>query len=679
MRVRTERSSVSQTDPLERLSDLLLGHRLSNREQPGRRIGPLEGVPAMGLDGLSSSAYGPEAALTLLMALGAASLACVGWVMAPIIALLLILFASYWQTIRAYPNNGGAYIVSKDNLGTNVSLLAAAALMVDYVLNVAVGISAGVGALVSAAPALHAHILALCMIILAVVTIVNLRGTLDAGRVFALPTYLFVASFGVIIGAGVFEAVTSGGHPRPVVPPPPLPPATEAVSAWLLLRAFAAGCTAMTGVEAVSNGMTAFREPRVKHGRETLTTIVTILGLLLAGIAYLVRCYGIGAMDQTKPGYRSVLSQLASAVVGTGGFYYVAIGSALCILCLSANTSFVDFPRLCRMVAIDGFLPRPFAIAGRRLVYSVGILYLALAAGLLLFVFGGITDALIPLFAIGAFMTFTLSQAGMVVHWYRSGRRAGAGSEADAQEQHSRRAHMWINGIGAVATGAALVIIVIAKFTEGAWITVAVIPLVVALLRTIHGYYVDLDRKTQESEPLRPRDTRPPVVLVVMERWNKLTYKALNLALSFSSDVIAVHLLELGGPDDEEHAQELREQWRTYVAEPARAAGLVPPQLRLLRAERRAIEEPVVSLAREIEEKSGSRRIAVLIPEMVKLRWYQYLLHTDRARRLRSSLLHCGDPRLLVIDVPWYLNDPEDEAPEAPGSCLSARTLRKDG
>ena len=253
-----------------RLGSLILGRRLANWEQDQRKIGALEGVAAMGLDGLGSSAYGPEAALTVLIPLGAASLAHIGWVMTPIVLLLLILYASYWQTIRAYPNNGGAYIVSKENLGTNFSLLAAAALMVDYVLNVAVGISAGVGALVSAVPRLHPYILPLCLGILALITVVNLRGTLESGRLFAVPTYTFVASFVVIIGMGVAAALSSGGHPRPDVPPPPLSHATEAVSLWLLLRAFAAGCTAMTGVEAVSNGMSAFREPRIRYGRASL-------------------------------------------------------------------------------------------------------------------------------------------------------------------------------------------------------------------------------------------------------------------------------------------------------------------------------------------------------------------------------------------------------------------------
>jgi amino acid transporter len=652
--VQTERPPDPERSALGRIVAFLLGRRLANREQKERKIGALEGVPAMGLDALGSSAYGPEAALTVLIPLGAASLAWIGWIMAPIVALLLILFASYWQTIRAYPNNGGAYIVSRENLGTNASLLAAAALMIDYVLNVAVGISAGVGALVSAVPALHRYILPLCLGILGLVTLTNLRGTLDAGRLFALPTYLFVGSFAVILGIGWFEVAASGGHPQPVVPPPKLPPATEAVSLWLLLRAFASGCTAMTGVEAVSNGMTAFRDPTVKYGHRTLAVIVIILGVLLVGIAHLAVAYGIGAMDQTKSGYRSVLSQLASAVVGNGTFYYVAMGSLLCVLALSANTSFVDFPRLCRTVAADAFLPKSFAIAGRRLVYSVGILYLALAAGLLLFAFGGITDRLIPLFAIGAFLTFTLSQTGMVVHWRRARESRTGAAPAGAS-----RTHQLINTVGALTTGAALIVIVVAKFKEGAWITLVVIPAVIVLLKMIHRYYDRLASRVRDTRPLQLRDTRPPIVLVVTASWNKVTDKALAMALSLSCDVIAVHLFQLAGPEEEEHDRELREQWRVYVERPVRAAGLEPPRLIILRGHRRAIHEPVLKLVRELGTKSGGRRIAVLIPEIVKQRWYQYLLHTSRTHQLHSRLLSCGEPRLMVVDVPWRLDDTE--------------------
>jgi amino acid transporter len=401
------------------LSSILIGRRLANQEGEARKIAAIEGVPAMGLDGLGSSAYGPEAGLTILIPLGAEGLHLIRPIMAAILVLLALLYLSYRQTIEAYPSNGGSYTVARENLGANAGLLAASALMIDYVLNVAVGVSAGIGALTSAIPQLHQYTLELCLAVLALITIVNLRGTLEAGLVFSVPTYLFVASLGGVLLFGVAKALTAGGSPVPVVPPPLLPAPTQAVTLWLLLRAFASGCTAMTGVEAVSNGVSAFRDPTVKHAHRTLTVIVLILGLLLTVISYLSPVYGVGAMDETQPHYESVLSQLTGAIVGHGVIYFIAIGSLLAVLCLSANTSFVDFPRLCRLVARDGYLPRTFATPGRRLVYSVGILWLAATAGLLLTVFGGITDRLIPLFAVGAFLAFTLSQLGMAFRWAR--------------------------------------------------------------------------------------------------------------------------------------------------------------------------------------------------------------------------------------------------------------------
>jgi amino acid transporter len=635
---------------------LLLGRPLANRESGERKIGAFEGVPAMGLDGLGSSAYGPEAALAIVSPAGVAGLAALGWIMTPILLLLAILYVSYRQTIRAYPTNGGGYAVSRDNLGVNASLLAAAALMIDYVLNVAVGISAGVAALTSAVPSLHPYTLTLCLAVLALLTIVNLRGTLDAGRLFAAPTYLFIASFLAVLAIGVWKSVASGGHPQPVVQPPGLPSAAEAATLWLLLRAFASGCTAMTGVEAVSNGVGAFREPQVVHGHRTLAIICAVLGILLAGVAYLAQAYSIGAMDQTQEGYQSVLSQLAGAVVGRGVFYYVAIGSLLAILCLSADTSFTGFPRLCRLVAQDDFLPRPFAVVGRRLVFSVGILYLAGAAGLLLVAFGGITDRLIPLFAIGAFLTFTLSQAGMVVHWRRRLRAA-----SDAPERRRHRVSLAINGLGAATTGVALAVIVAAKFAEGAWITLAVIPCVIVMLKAIKAYYDRLQRNIRDDRPLELGRIKAPIVLVATEGWNRLTDKALRFALGLSPDVVAVHLTKLAGPEDDEDQKALRHRWERYAAVPARRAGLKPPELVLLAAPYRRIHVPLLEYVARLEAEDRSRTIAVLIPEIVKSRWWQHLLHTHRARRLRSALLRYGGPRLTVMNLPWYLDEPQIE------------------
>src|SRR5437660_5427101 len=445
------------------LLDLLLGKPLASDQARAECIGVAAGIPIFGLDALSSAAYGPEAALTLLIPLGAAGIAYMIPISASIIVLLAIVYFSYRQTIQAYPGGGGSYTVARQNLGVSAGLLAAAALMIDYVLTVAVGISAGVGALVSAIPSLQSHTLTICLGILVLITLINLRGMRDAGLVFMAPTYLFVGTLLAAILIGLIKTFVSGGHPVPVEPLPRITQATALPGAWLILQAFASGCTAMTGVEAVSNGVKAFREPVVSTARRTLTVIILLLMVLLAGVAYLVRVYGIQATDPGQPGYQSVLSLLLAAVSGRGVFYYVSMASILLVLALSANTAFADFPRLCRAIAQNNYLPHSFATRGRRLVYSQGIYVLAGLAGLLLILFGGVTDRLIPLFAVGAFLAFTLSQAGMVGHWKRVG---GPGAKRS----------MIVNGLGAVATGITVVVVLVAKFVEGAWVTMLLIP-----------------------------------------------------------------------------------------------------------------------------------------------------------------------------------------------------------
>ena len=400
--------------------DLLFGKPLATSEERGEQVGPSAGIPIFGLDALSSAAYGPEAALTLLIPLGLLGVHLIIPVTTAIIILLVIVYFSYRQTIEAYPQGGGSYTVATENLGKGPGLLAAAALMIDYILTAAVGISAGVGALVSAVPGLQKHTLLVCLGILIILTVTNLRGVHDTGVAFMVPTYLFLATLLTVILFGLFHTLASGGHPTPVVAPPKLPPATAAISLWLILKVFASGCTAMTGVEAVSNGVKAFREPTTKNAQLTLTIIIAMLIMLLAGIAFLCRWYGIGATNPESSGYQSVLSQLTAAVMGRGVFYYVTIGSILLVLSLSANTAFADFPRLTRAIALHDYLPHVFLVRGRRLLFSHGIAALVTFTALLLILFGGVTDRLIPLYAIGAFLAFTLSQAGMVVHWIRS-------------------------------------------------------------------------------------------------------------------------------------------------------------------------------------------------------------------------------------------------------------------
>ena len=509
--------------------DLLLGRPLATEEEKAERIGPAKGVPIFGLDALSSAAYGPEAALTLLIPLGMAGVAHIVPISVSIVCLLAIVYFSYRQTIMAYPQGGGSYTVASENLGVWPGLLAAASLMVDYVLTAAVGISAGVGALISAVPSLQKHTLVLCLAILIVVTLINLRGVSEAGGIFLIPTYLFIFCLLAMIALGVVKTLIAGGHPVPVVAPPHLTGAVEAVSAWLLLRAFASGCTAMTGVEAVSNGVMAFKEPASVTARLTLTVVIAILTVMLLGIAFLCRAYGVAATPPGETGYQSVLSQLLAAITGKGAFYGVSIGSILIVLALSANTAFADFPRLARAIAQNGFLPHGLAIRGRRLVYTQGIYALAFLAGALLVVFDGVTDRLIALYAVGAFMAFTLSQAGMVMHWKRV-RGPGAAKS------------MFVNGLGAVATGLTVIVVLIAKFTEGAWITLLLIPGLILMMRMVKRHYDHVAREIESRAPLSIRHLNPPLVLVTIDRWTRISQKALRFALSISPDVVALHV-----------------------------------------------------------------------------------------------------------------------------------------
>src|SRR5690349_13883235 len=510
--------------------DLVVGKPIKTSDERAERIGPAQGIPIFGLDGLSSAAYGPEAALTLLIPLGLLGVPYIIPISAAIVTLLVIVYFSYRQTIAAYPSGGGSYTVARFNLGAPASLLAAAALLADYTLTAAVGISAGVGALVSAAPSLLPHTVSICVGILIVITVLNLRGLRDAGLAFAVPTYLFVGTLLITIVGGVLRVLLSGGHPTPVAPLPPPPPMAEAVSYWLLLKVFASGCTALTGVEAVSNGVKAFREPAVKNAQRTLTVIILVLAVLLAGISYLVKVYGIAATDPGRPGYQSLLSMLIAAVFGKGYFYYLTMGSILFVLSLSANTAFADFPRLCRAIAQNNYLPHAFGYRGRRLVYTYGIVVLAVLCGGLLILFGGVTDRLIPLYAVGAFLAFTLSQSGMVVHWLRN------------------RGPNWlksalVNGFGALVTGITVVVVLVVKFVEGAWITLLFIPFLVFFFRLVRRHYHAVVVNTTSLVAVAPANhSRPPIVVVPVDRWSRICKQAIEFASRLSPEIIAVHV-----------------------------------------------------------------------------------------------------------------------------------------
>lgn len=617
--------------------NLLLGRPLASEEDSEQRVGVAAGVPTFGLDALGSAAYGPEAALTLLIPAAAAGVAYIAPISLVIILLLTIVYFSYRQTIDAYPNGGGSYTVASENLGRGMGLLAAAALMLDYLLDVGVGISTGVGALVSAVPHLQPHTLGICLLILLVLTVMNLRGVRESGLLVMAPTYLFCICLLGMLGWGTVKAAMAGGHPQPVVAPPhPAVNTLAAVSAWLLIRAFASGCTALTGVEAVSNGMSAFAEPKSQTAKRTLTVIVALLAIFLAGIAHLTRVYGIVATEPGTPQYQSLLAMMTAAVAGKGWFYYTTIGSILVLLSLSANTAFTGFPLLCRVVAEDGYLPRFFAIRGRRLVYAEGIAVLAVLSGLILVAFGGVTDRLIPLFAIGAFLAFTLSQAGMVMHWRRDG---GPKSKL----------YMAINGVGAAATGCTVVIVLLAKFLEGAWITVILVPLLILLMYGVHRYYQRANR-LMKIDQLQLRKQAVPLAVVPVSGWNRASQEALQFACSLTPRVEVLHV---ECPD--EAGEHTSDHWQEQLDGAARSAGMEPPRMVSVPSPFRFITTPIVRYVLDAEKREAGTKVMVVVPEMVVRRWWQYLLHNHRSTTLKALLLLQGNRRIVVVNVPWYL------------------------
>jgi amino acid transporter len=619
------------------LLDLLVGKPIKTSDERAEQIGPASGIPIFGLDALSSAAYGPEAALSLLIPLGLIGVRYIMPVSAAIITLLVIVYFSYRQTIAAYPAGGGSYTVARFNLGPFAGLLAAAALLADYILTAAVGISAGVGALISAVPSLQPYTVSLCVGILIVVTVLNLRGVRDAGVAFALPTYLFLGTLLITIAGGVLRTIFSGGHPTPAAPIPVPPAATVAVSYWLLLKVFASGCTALTGVEAVSNGVKAFREPAVDNARRSLTVIIFLLAILLAGISYLVNVYGIAATDPGQPGYQSVLSMLIAAVFGKGIFYYVTIGSILFVLSLSANTAFADFPRLCRAIAQNNYLPHAFGYRGRRLVYTYGIIVLAVLCGGLLILFGGVTDRLIPLYAVGAFLAFTLSQAGMVMHWLKN------------RGPHWLKYAM-VNGLGAFVTGITVVVVLVAKFVEGAWITLLFIPLTMLLFTVVRRHYHNVSMLTSCKIPVRAAAlSQQPIVVVPIDHWSDITRQGIEFAGRLSSEVIALHV------EPNEHSELLQMDWETYVEKPFRTLGKEPPKLQMLPSPYRFIIIPIAQFVLDLSKMHPDRTIIVVIPELVEDKWYEYFLHNQRARLLEWVLLARGNERIFTVSAPWYI------------------------
>ncbi len=621
-----------------KIVDSVFGKPLATSEERGEHIGVSAGIPIFGLDALTSAAYGPEAAMTLLIPLGVAGIHYIVPVISSILILLVIVFFSYRQTIAAYPGGGGSYTVATENLGRGAGLLAAAALMIDYILTAAVGISAGVTAVTSALPKLQQHTLILCLVILVVLAVINLRGVKDTGTAFIAPTFLFVGTLLTLIGVGLYKTWASGGHPVPLSTMPLALPATvKYLGIWMLLKTFSSGCAAMTGVEAVSNGVMAFGEPRAKKAQMTLTVIIIMLIALLLGTAYLAKAYGIMAMEPDNRGYQSLLSLLVSAVFGRGWFYYTTMGSVFLALALSANTAFADFPRLTRAIALHDYLPHVFTLRGRRLLFSHGIYALTGFTGLILILFDGVTDRLIPLYAIGAFLAFTLSQAGMVIHWKK-------------EEGEGHGWHMFVNGFGAVATGITLVVVLVAKFMSGAWVTALLVPVLILIMLAVKRHYVRVNAEMKDMAPLSLANMEQPIVVIPMARWDRITEKAMRFGLLLSKDIKVVHV---HSEDDEDEG--LDTVWEDKIMVPLRSENMQEPELVTILSSYRFIIGPLMNYILGLESANPGRKIAVLLPELVVRHWWENALHGQRVQLLKLLLLLRGNQRIVVVNIPWYL------------------------
>jgi len=621
------------------LADTLFGRPLATSEERAEHIGVAAGIPIFGLDALTSAAYGPETALSLLIPLGLMGVHYIVPIITAILILLVIVFFSYRQTIAAYPGGGGSYTVATENMGTGAGLLAAAALMIDYILTAAVGISAGIEAVVSAKPILFPYTLILCIFVLALLAIVNMRGVKDTGAAFIIPTFLFVGTLTITIVIGAIHVFKAGGAPIAAAEMPhPSPQLIGTLSLWLLMKAFSNGCAAMTGVEAVSNGVMAFRDPRAKNAQRTLSVIIGILIVLLFGTAWLAKKYGIMAMDQGLPGYQSLLSLIVMAVFGRGWFFQFTMWSVFLALCLSANTAFADFPRLTRAIALNDFLPHVFVLRGRRLLFSYGIYALTFMTAVLLIAFRGRVDQLISLYAIGAFLAFTLSQAGMVVHWKKL-----------KGEHRGRHWHMCVNGTGAIATGITTIIVLVAKFSSGAWITALLVPTLIVLMVTIKKHYRRVNGEVVEMSPLNLTNMQQPLVVIPMARWDRMTEKALRYALLLSKEIKVVNVI---GADGEETLDAV---WDANVIKPIRAQGLHEPELVTLHSNIRLVINPLMDYILELEQQNPDRKITVLLPELVVRHWWEYFLHNQRVQMLKLLLLLKGKQRIIVVNIPWYL------------------------
>jgi amino acid transporter len=628
---------------------MLVGEPLPTNEAIHQRLSKFKALAVFSSDALSSTAYATEAILLVLLAAGTAALGASWWIALGIAALLLIVAFSYYQTIHAYPKGGGAYIVSKDNLGTMPGLVAAAALLVDYILTVAVSVSAGVAALTSAFPALVPLRVEIALLIVLFITLVNLRGLKESGTFFAIPTYAFIVGIFVMIAVGFFNVVT--GNFTPVAPPPPEVLAHEVIGGltlFLILRAFAAGCTALTGIEAISDGIPAFKPPESDNAGKTLIVMVVLLCSMFIGITFLANQYQIVAVHHAQS---TVMSQVARAVFGEGSilFYYLQIATLL-ILSLAANTAYADFPRLASFIARDRFLPHQLTNLGDRLVFSNGIISLAVLASVLIVLFDAREHNLLPLYAVGVFVGFTLSQTGMVARWLKQRHTEGF------VPTRSWRLRIAINAFGAFCTFVVMIILMVTKFTEGAWLIMVAIPVVMYFFIRIRKHYenvaASLTLDGLEPGPISDRykaysDRNHTRVVVLMNSLNRCSLQALEYALRLS-DNVRVCAIEV----DPASVERLHDRWTEWEIK-------VP--LDIVQSPYREIGQPLIKYLHNLDEESTEKiPTVVVLPEFVVSRWWERLLHNQTSGVIRAALYHDQIARgrgRPVINVPYRIGD----------------------
>jgi amino acid transporter len=604
---------------LNALKRLLVGRPLLTAQARHERLSKVTGLAVFASDNLSSVAYATEEILRVLILAGVAALALAMPIGVAIAAVIGIVIFSYRQTILAYPQGASDYIVAKDNLGTIAGLTAGSALLIDYTLTVAVSVSAGIAALTSAFPPLFEYRVTLCIAAIALIALGNLRGVRESGKLFALPAYLFIAGFFALIAAG-FARYALDGPPIAHGPDPTGPAASQALTAFLVLRAFASGAVALTGIEAVADGVTAFRPPEVRNARIVLAVLGAIMMTLFLGTTGLAALFGVVPREE-----ETVVSQLAWRIFGGGLPYYYLQTVSMLILVLAANTAFADFPRLAFFMARDGFMPRQFGSRGDRLVFSNGVMILALTAATLVVVFQGSTHALIPLYAVGVFTSFTLSQASMVRRWVRT-----------------RPPRWWwrvaINGVGAATTALVLVVIAGTKFFEGAWIVVVLIGALILMLRMIKSHYEGVAFQLS----LEGYEGPPPLrhtVLVLVGDLHRGVVEALQYAKTLSADAKAVYV-EL----DPERTRKLEEKWVKH--------GLGVPLI-VLTSPYRSLLGPLLEYIDYLQARNGRHVVTIVIPEFLPARWWQQLLHNQTALLIKGALLFRKN--VVVTDVPYHL------------------------